>query len=152
MDSQPESLDLLSEIPKRFQGTFILIDKDTTTYVVTSSSVQENSSNNKSVVSHIDSTMIIKGQGNTLYINKKASNGFECTRISLVSSFNYEKIEASSINIMNAQDELQNIEYEKINYDADSNEEGAIFLIKKINYNQLQKLFRGNSEELIRIK
>tara|TARA_A100001037_G_C15058179_1_gene593417 strand:- start:708 stop:1214 length:507 start_codon:yes stop_codon:yes gene_type:complete len=147
VDSQPEFLERLSEIPEKFQGTFIEVSVDTTTYVVTATSILEDGK----VQFKMDSTMEVKGHGNTLYLNTNGSHGFECHRVTLVRSFNYEKINLSSINIVNAQMELKNIKYESIEKSDESNQH--IFIIKDINYNQLQKLFEGSSkQELIRIK
>ena len=147
VDSQPKFLEILCEIPEKFQGTFIEVSVDTTTYVVTATSILEDGK----VQFKMDSTMEVKGHGNTLYLNTTGSHGFECHRVTLVRSFNYEKINLSSINIVYAQMELKNIKYESIGKSEKNNQH--IFIIKDINYNQLQKLFEGSSkQELIRIK
>ena len=146
-DPQPKSLDSLTEIPEKFQGTFIEVSSDTTTYVVTATSISENDTE----VFSMDSTMVVKGYGNTLYLNFISSHGFNCHRITLARSFNYEKINISSIRINDSENELKNIKYESIGKSDKNNQH--IFIIKDINYNQLQKLFEGSSkQELIRIK
>ncbi len=149
-DPQPKSLDSLTEIPEKFQGTFIEVSSDTTTYVVTATSISENDTE----VFSMDSTMVVKGYGNTLYLNFISSHGFNCHRITLARSFNYEKINISSIRINDSENELKNIKYEKINTSTDPEAEKMEIIIKDINYNQLQSLFDGSGqkEELIRIK
>ena len=171
VDPQPESLDALNEIPKNFQGTFYRVTwKDTITYLVTDSSIVQN----EKEAFTIGSNMIVKGHGNTLYINTQKEYGFECRRISLVGALGYEKIivKAADIplipSVVNV-DELENdvdpikgieffrnIEYSII--DEEGNEisslnDGGLLLIKRNNMNHLHSFFNHQQAyKLTRIK
>lgn len=169
VEPQPESLDALNEIPENFQGTFFRTSwKDTITYVVTDSSIVQNGKE----AFTIGSNMVVKGHGNTLYINAQKEFGFECRRVSLVGALGYEKIivKAADVPIIPAildvdenEDSLEGIEFfRNIEYsfiDKEGNElsslEGieGILLIKRSNMNQLHSFFNHQTAyKLTRVK
>ena len=95
--------------------------------------------------------MVVKFQGNTLYINHFNNKGYECFRIQLSNSYQNENILLSSIYVLKDDDVLKNVGYERFDDKNEQNTEEK-YLITKINYNQLQQLFKGDPDKLTRIK
>ena len=165
IDPQPASLDELDVIPEKFQGTFYRASwNDTTIYVVTESSVSENDEKFYS----IDSNLIVKGYGNSLYLNSMSIYGYECRLITIVDYLDYENIVVKVADIPNNFDNMEeitdfnqldffkNLKYSILNEkgeEVSDLEDFQYMVVEDINMNQLHSFFNHQPEyKLTRVK
>ena len=143
---QPEHLEELVSIPKRFQGVFV-VKEDTI-------EVTKHTINKDSI--HLDD-VIVKGWGNYLFVNILEDGLYKFSCGKLVSSWNHEELsieyfdssewgidEASSMNEI-----ITNNKYPIV--DIDTTE--GYFILDNVNVNHFQSLLNNaKSQDVIRIK
>ena len=81
IESQPESLEKLTSIPEKFQGTFV-IDKDTievTDHTISGDTINSN-------------TLVVKGWGNYLFVNSLENGVYKLGCAKVVNAWNYEEL------------------------------------------------------------
>ena len=81
IESQPESLEELTSIPEKFQGTFV-IDKDT--IEVTDRTISGDTINSN--------TLVVKGWGNYLFVNSLENGVYKLGCAKVVNAWNYEEL------------------------------------------------------------
>ena len=159
IESQPESLEELTSIPEKFQGTFV-IDKDT--IEVTDRTISGDTINSN--------TLVVKGWGNYLFVNSLENGVYKLGCAKVVNAWNYEELSLEYFQIdpwKDMSDDLPKEEYEtaaKEKLDqmiADENNpivgidstEGYLILLDNVSINQFQSLLNhAESEKVTRIK
>jgi len=136
---QPEFLDPLTEIPKKFHGEYVIPEMDTKTYVVSNLTIAGDSLNN--------GKFVIKSWGNYLFINEREDEGdtYDLTIGKVVKFLNYETLSIHFIKIDSSQTHLFNIHHTK---EQGSNSFGhTTYVLENVNRNQFQTLL-NNSEKM----
>ena len=90
--AQPNSLEEIEVIPKNFQGKFV-VDDYNDTIIITEKSIDGININTDSV--------IVKSQGNYLFVNIKKEDYYTLVAAQVVKSYNYEKISLHEFFIQN---------------------------------------------------
>ena len=90
--AQPNSLEEIEFIPKNFQGKFV-VDGYNDTIIITEKSIDGVNINTDS--------LIVKSQGNYLFVNMKKEDYYSLVVAQLVKSYNYEKISLHEFFIQN---------------------------------------------------
>jgi len=158
IESQPESLEELTSIPEKFQGTFV-IDKDT--IEVTDRTISGDTINSN--------TLVVKGWGNYLFVNSLENGVYKLGCAKVVNAWNYEELSLEYFLIdpwKDMSDDLPKEEFEtaakeKLNQmiadennpivGIDSTE--RYFILDNVSVNQFQSLLNhAESEQVTRIK
>ena len=90
--AQPNYLEEVEVIPKNFQGKFV-IDGYNDTIIITEQSIDGVNINTDS--------LIVKSQGNYLFVNMKKEDYYSLVAAQVVKSYNYEKISLHEFFIQN---------------------------------------------------
>tara|TARA_Y100001978_G_scaffold172698_1_gene163176 strand:+ start:1842 stop:2354 length:513 start_codon:yes stop_codon:yes gene_type:complete len=90
--AQPNSLEEIEVIPKNFQGKFV-VDDYNDTIIITEKSIDGININTDS--------LIVKSQGNYLFVNMKKEDYYTLVAAQVVKSYNYEKISLHEFFIQN---------------------------------------------------
>ena len=90
--AQPNSLEEIEVIPKNFQGKFV-VDDYNDTIIITEKSIDGININTDS--------LIVKSQGNYLFVNIKKEDYYTLVAAQVVKSYNYEKISLHEFFIQN---------------------------------------------------
>jgi len=158
IESQPESLEELTSIPEKFQGTFV-IDKDT--IEVTDRTISGDTINSN--------TLVVKGWGNYLFVNSLENGVYKLGCAKVVNAWNYEELSLEYFLIdpwKDMSDDLQKEEFEtaaKEKLDqmiADENNPivgidstERYLILDNVSINQFQSLLNhAESEKVTRIK
>ena len=159
IESQPESLEELTSIPEKFQGTFV-IDKDT--IEVTDCTISGDTINSN--------TLVVKGWGNYLFVNSLEKGVYKLGCAKVVNVWNNEELSLEYFLIdpwKDMSDDLPKEEFEtaaKEKLDqmiADENNpivgidstESFYFILDNVSINQFQSLLNNaESKKVIRIK
>ena len=158
IESQPESLEELTSIPEKFQGTFV-IDKDT--IKVTDRTISGDTINSN--------TLVVKGWGNYLFVNSLENGVYKLGCAKVVNAWNYEELSLEYFLIdpwKDMSDDLPKEEFEtaakeKLNQmiadennpivGIDSTE--RYLILDNVSINQFQSLLNhAESEKVTRIK
>ena len=158
IESQPESLEELTSIPEKFQGTFV-IDKDT--IEVTDRTISGDTINSN--------TLVVKGWGNYLFVNSLENGVYKLGCAKVVNAWNYEELSLEYFLIdpwKDMSDDLPKEEFEtaakeKLNQmiadennpivGIDSTE--RYLILDNVSINQFQSLLNhAESEKVTRIK
>ena len=125
---QPEFIEPLSEIPKKYYGSFLI---DTDTHTVTINAIDGKSINTDSIV--------VKARGNYLYVNILDDNGnYELYVYKLVRYLDYKNSSAVFPNIDSEQTHLFNVT------DAwNCNNGKQCYLLDNVNENQFNLLINS---------
>ena len=154
IESQPESLEKLTSIPEKFQGTFV-IDKDT--IEVTDRTISGDTINSN--------TLVVKGWGNYLFVNSLENGVYKLGCAKVVNAWNYEELSLEYFLIdpwkdMGDFDENRDAKEKLDQMIADENNpivgmdstEGYLIL-DNVSVNQFQSLLNhAESEKVTRIK
>ena len=158
IESQPESLEELTSIPEKFQGTFV-IDKDT--IEVTDRTISGDTINSN--------TLVVKGWGNYLFVNSLENGVYKLGCAKVVNAWNYEELSLEYFLIdpwKDMSDDLPKEEFEtaaKEKLDqmiADENNPivgidstERYLILDNVSINQFQSLLNhAESEQVTRIK
>jgi len=158
IESQPESLEELTSIPEKFQGTFV-IDKDT--IEVTDRTISGDTINSN--------TLVVKGWGNYLFVNSLENGVYKLGCAKVVNALNYEELSLEYFLIdpwKDMSDDLPKEEFEtaakeKLNQMiADENNPivgidsiERYLILDNVSINQFQSLLNhAESEQVTRIK
>ena len=159
IESQPESLEELTSIPEKFQGTFV-IHKDT--IEVTDCTISGDTINSN--------TLVVKGWGNYLFVNSLENGVYKLGCAKVVNAWNYEELSLEYFLIdpwKDMSDDLPKEEFEtaaKEKLDqmiADENNpivgidstESFYLILDNVSINQFQSLLNhAESEKVTRIK
>ena len=158
IESQPESLEKLTSIPEKFQGTFV-IDKDT--IEVTDRTISGDTINSN--------TLVVKGWGNYLFVNSLENGVYKLGCAKVVNAWNYEELSLEYFLIdpwKDMSDDLPKEEFEtaakeKLNQMiADENNPivgidsiERYLILDNVSVNQFQSLLNhAESEKVTRIK
>ena len=159
IESQPESLEELTSIPEKFQGTFV-IDKDT--IEVTDRTISGDTINSN--------TLVVKGWGNYLFVNSLEKGVYKLGCAKVINVWNNEELSLEYFLIdpwKDMSDDLPKEEFEtaaKEKLDqmiADENNpivgidstESFYLILDNVSINQFQSLLNNAaSQEVTRIK
>ena len=157
IESQPESLEELTSIPEKFQGTFV-INKDT--IEVTDRTISGDTINSN--------TLVVKGWGNYLFVNSLENGVYKLGCAKVVNVWNHEELSLEYFQLYpDISDDLAEEEYETAAAEkldqmiADENNpivgidstEGYLILLDNVSINQFQSLLNhAESEKVTRIK
>ena len=158
IESQPESLEELTSIPEKFQGTFVIY-KDT--IEVTDRTISGDTINSN--------TLVVKGWGNYLFVNSLENGVYKLGCAKVVNAWNYEELSLEYFLIdpwKDMSDDLPKEEFEtaakeKLNQMiADENNPivgidsiERYLILDNVSINQFQSLLNhAESEQVTRIK
>ena len=158
--AQPESLEELTSIPEKFQGTFV-IHKDT--IEVTGRTISGDTINSK--------TLVVKGWGNYLFVNSLENGVYKLGCAKVVNAWNYEELSLEYFVLAddllsNPPDEFSKQEREKFWKEeidkmiADESNPiigvdttDSYFILDNVSINQFQSLLNNaQSEKVTRVK
>ena len=158
IEAQPESLEELTSIPEKFQGTFV-INKDT--IAVTDCTISGDTINSN--------TLVVKGWGNYLFVNSLEKGVYKLGCAKVVNVWNNEELSLEyfvlSDDLIDPPDEFSMKEREKfwmeeidkmiagknVIIDVDTND--RYFILDNVSLNQFQSLLNNaKSEKVTRIK
>ena len=137
VNHQPEFLEPLSEIPKKYYGSFLI---DTDTHTVTIDEVDGMSISTDSIV--------VKARGNYFYVNILDDNGnYELYVYKIIRYLNYENSYAIFPNI-----DSQQIHLFSVIDDWNCNDGKQCYLLDNVNENQFNLLVNSVATEKVKLK
>ena len=140
VNSQPEGLEPLTEIPENLQGIYAFTDS----IIVTSNTIGEDT---------LGKSLIVKKRGNFYYLNYFEDSVYSLTVVKIVKCLSFEDFEVFHPKITDDNKEIFNVVGVRLkNYGfGDDSEE---YIVDNVSVSQLNKILENyeDGDKLIRIK
>ena len=139
VNSQPEGLDSLTEIPENLQGIYAFSDS----IIVTSNTIGEDT---------LGKSLIVKKRGNFYYLNYFEDSVYSLTVVKVVKCLSFEDFEVFHPKITDDNKEIFNVvEVKSKTYGSVESKE---YIVDNVSVVQLSEIFSngGGEGKLIRIK